>query len=245
MTELNLDDSIEQRTRESLRTLLDLNNQKNVDKNIDELMDIHGGYCDRFDYFSKYISSLNKRNILISGCAVGSEMIVAKRYGFSKIYGTEISSDLVKIGKARLKRFQEMNINYIKGNKLPFADESFTMVYSGHIIEHTTDPFMYLKEHLRVLKKEGILFIEFPNRYWITELHTGLLSFEYLPLSLRNIILKKLSNKFVGYNAVLTGLKPVSIWQVRYYCWRSNYKTRLINVNKPAPGFVRIIISKQ
>jgi len=244
MEDVNIDDSIELSTRESIREFLSSQNQVNLDKNIEELMDINGGYKGRFEYFDSYLSAFHKKRILISGCAIGSEMIVAKQFGFSEIYGTEISQDLVRIGNARLKDLRNMTINYINGNILPFADESFTMVYSGHVIEHTSDPFLYIKEHLRVLRKDGILFIEFPNRYWFTELHTGLFSFEYLPLYVRNFVLKKLSQRDARYEAILIMLKPISIWQIRYFCWRSNYKSRIINVNKPAPGFVRILISK-
>jgi ubiquinone/menaquinone biosynthesis C-methylase UbiE len=49
------------------------------------------------------------------------------------------------------------------GESLPFPDESFDIVYSGNVLEHTQDPERVLSESVRVLRKGGILDMEMPN----------------------------------------------------------------------------------
>jgi len=49
------------------------------------------------------------------------------------------------------------------GEELPFADESFDIVYSANVLEHTADPERVLMESMRVLRRGGILHMEMPN----------------------------------------------------------------------------------
>jgi SAM-dependent methyltransferase len=49
------------------------------------------------------------------------------------------------------------------GENLPFSDESFDVVYSNNVLEHTTNPAQVLREAVRVLKPGGTLYIEVPN----------------------------------------------------------------------------------
>jgi SAM-dependent methyltransferase len=57
-------------------------------------------------------------------------------------------------------------VSYIKtdmGEKLPFPDASFDYVVSIEGIEHTENPFRFLRECARVLKAGGQLFLTTPN----------------------------------------------------------------------------------
>jgi ubiquinone/menaquinone biosynthesis C-methylase UbiE len=49
------------------------------------------------------------------------------------------------------------------GESLPFSDESFDVVYSANVLEHTENPEHVLRESLRVLRKGGVLHMEMPN----------------------------------------------------------------------------------
>jgi SAM-dependent methyltransferase len=49
------------------------------------------------------------------------------------------------------------------GESLPFADESFDIVYSANVLEHTENPEKVLQEAMRVLRPDGLLYMEMPN----------------------------------------------------------------------------------
>src|ERR1035437_1220585 len=49
------------------------------------------------------------------------------------------------------------------GESLPFPDESFDIVYSANVLEHTENPEQELREAVRVLRPGGALYIEIPN----------------------------------------------------------------------------------
>ena len=49
------------------------------------------------------------------------------------------------------------------GESLPYPDESFDIIYSANVLEHTQRPAQVLSESVRVLKRGGILHMEMPN----------------------------------------------------------------------------------
>jgi SAM-dependent methyltransferase len=61
------------------------------------------------------------------------------------------------------------------GERLPFNDCSFDIVYSANVLEHVVNPQRVLEESLRVLKPGGILHMEFPNFMSYYESHYSLL----------------------------------------------------------------------
>lgn len=48
---------------------------------------------------------------------------------------------------------------------LPFADETFDVVFHQGLLEHFRDPEVLLAENCRVLKRGGILLVDVPQRY--------------------------------------------------------------------------------
>jgi len=58
-------------------------------------------------------------------------------------------------------------VDMVGGNALamPFADESFDLVFHQGLLEHFRDPMPLLRENTRVLKKGGMLLVDVPQRY--------------------------------------------------------------------------------
>ena len=223
------------------------------DLHVRELMALDSGFLSRFKYIQSHLPAAALQRLLISGCSAGSEMIVARQFGFQEIHGTEVAQQYIDICQKRLNQCSGFEAVYYDGSHLPYPDERFTCVISAHIIEHTPSPYEYLREHMRVLEPGGWMFLEFPNRYHWRELHTRLPSVEYLPKPLRNAVLRLLSSRMspLGeksrkrYEAVLTTLSPVSIWQVRWYLRKMGLaKSRIAHHYSPAPGYTRMLIVK-
>lgn len=251
--EYQIQPSDEFKAREELTKYLTSLDQGNLKKNIEELLTVEGGFLDRFNFVKPFLCSGAKKHILVSGCAVGSELILARNLGFQRATGTEVAKQYVDIGRERLASIPGVAIELYDGQSLPFVDHSFSMIASGHIIEHTPAPFKYFREHMRVLEPGGLFFIEFPDRYHPVELHTGVPSVEWLPSPLRELVLRFRSSRFSGnsaakrsaYKAIRKTLRPMSVWQIKRFIARCGRReAAVIAVQRPAPGFTRVLIRK-
>lgn len=169
------------------------------------LFDVDGGFETRFDFFMPYITREDKEFMLVSGSSVGSELILAIKHGFRNVVGTEVSDYYIPIANIMTEGIKAETLLY-DGMKLPFESDRFSMIQSCHIIEHTKDPLEYLKEHIRALKSGGLFFIEFPDRYYSTELHTGTKSFEKYPEVIRNTVLTLLSKVHLSLQIIKGGI---------------------------------------
>jgi SAM-dependent methyltransferase len=250
---VSLDPEREEACRARLRDYLTRLGDHSVEQNVEQLFTTEGGFVDRFIYMSKRAPSRVKERLLVSGCSVGSEMIVARRYGYKQIVGVETSSEHVDIARDRLRGTAGFEVVLYDGNALPYPDGHFSAVVSGHIIEHTPSPFLYLREHMRVLKKGGIFFLEFPDRYHPVELHTNLPSAEAYPLPIRSLLLRYRGLSFWRYSdeerrrftKVRKTLQPVSLWQIRSYLVLMGLtRSRIIHQYQPLPGYQRMLIMK-
>jgi SAM-dependent methyltransferase len=236
-----------------LRELLISQNYPMVEVNVQHLMAVDRAFADRFSYFTSRIPETAYRNLLISGCAAGSEMIVARKHGFQRIHGTEIRQRYIDICQQRLAGAEGFEVVLYDGRRLPYPDNYFSAIMSGHIIEHTPSPYAYLREHLRVLEPGGAFFLEFPHRYHYKELHLKVPSGEFLPRPLRWMVYRCLASRISPlsaqtkkhYATILRMLSPVSVWQIRLYLWWLGYpEARVAHRFSVAPGISRVLIIK-
>ena len=91
----------------------------------------------------------------------------------------------VDIRKSIVKKREIMTIRADALN-LPFRSQSFHVVSMFSLVEHVSDHRRCLSEAMRVRKQNGDLVIQFPNRYFPIELHSGLPLLFYLPRRVRN-----------------------------------------------------------
>lgn len=222
-----------------------------IQKQIQYLFDLNGGFADRFNYAAKFVKREQKEFLLVSGSAIGLELLKAFDYGFKKVAGTEIDKYYIDASEVILSGTNAKAYLY-DGEHLPFKDNEFSAIYSGHIIEHTKDPQDYLSEHLRVLKRGGVFFLEFPDRYNDIELHTGTRSFEWLPRSLRNCITRALSlnplfskRRRLLYQSIRETLQQVSVKDIMKWIGNIGQEVEIVDHSTPIKGFTRLIIEKK
>ena len=101
----------------------------------------------------------NSGSVLDLGCGEGSRLasMMGKRVG-----GIGIDINRYAINLARKSYPQHKYIAY-SGKKLPFSANSFGLVYSAFVLEHTQNQQHFINEAIRVLQHNGILIILCPN----------------------------------------------------------------------------------
>ncbi|MCC6653501.1 MAG: class I SAM-dependent methyltransferase [Candidatus Eisenbacteria bacterium] len=198
-------------------------------------------------------TDLSRFRLLISGMGSGSEMIAARNFGFGEIYGTELDPFYISLVSDRLAGHPGFFPTAVDGRSIPFGDDTFDVVVSGHIVEHTADPASYVAEHLRVLKPGGYFLLEFPTRFHTRELHTGLPSIEWLPERVRTGILLSIGRGAFWFSedtrkkcrAITdTALKQISLRRVRKWVVNSESRAALVAKGRPGPGVVYGIFLK-
>ncbi len=70
------------------------------------------------------------------------------------------------------------------GTTLPFADGTFDVIVSNHVIEHVPDASIHVREIHRVLRPGGVAYVATPNRWWPWEFHARMPLLHFLPAGL-------------------------------------------------------------
>ncbi|UCH32753.1 MAG: class I SAM-dependent methyltransferase [Candidatus Bathyarchaeota archaeon] len=111
----------------------------------------------------------NEGRLLDVGCAYGLFVATAsQRY---ESYGIDISRFAVK----KSKKYCRGTIARAAAKTLPFKDETFEVVTVVDTLEHISHLNECLRDIVRILKKNGILFLQLPNPLvWHLFGHLGL-----------------------------------------------------------------------
>ena len=127
-----------------------------------------------------------------------------------------------------MKIFPKVNLIFGNGKKLNFPDNSFDIVFSNAVVEHTgsrEEQRQFIHEIVRVGKRA---FITTPNYWFPVDSHTLMPFVHYLPLRVRFSIYKKFgreSHADLNYLNLLTpgeflGLFPK---QVKVHLYKQRY----------------------
>jgi ubiquinone/menaquinone biosynthesis C-methylase UbiE len=90
------------------------------------------------------------------------------------------------------------------GEKLPFPDASFDIIYSTNVLEHVEDPVKVIREAVRVLKPGGTMQFVLPNYRSYYDGHYGVF---HPPLWWRGL--------FPWYVKAIFGRDPAFAWTLR------------------------------
>jgi ubiquinone/menaquinone biosynthesis C-methylase UbiE len=140
--------------------------------------------------FVRRVGNIQGEKILDAGCGNGGISIAFASAG-AEVTGVEVEEELYNISIQHAK-LHDLRVNFLlyDGGRLPLQDNSFDAAVSTSVLEHTSDPVLYLEEILRVLRPGGSLYLTFPNKLWPKETHTGLWFLTYIPSVFRSYMIK-------------------------------------------------------
>jgi SAM-dependent methyltransferase len=199
------------------------------------------------------LSSFENMKILVPGSALGGECFAALELGAREVTGLEIFGELVLESKKYATSRDATNVTFLEFDGRKFPNHGYDLVLSGHVIEHSPDWREHLNECIKATRLQGRVYLEFPSRYHFKELHTGLISFEWLPSSVRKLLnlssakiyeLLGKHEKSLARHAIQDTLQQVSERQISRYIRRRFGNSILVRrSSNPVPGIVRLIIS--
>jgi len=105
--------------------------------------------------------------ILEVGCNLGQMTFPLAEKGF-EITGFDLSNNAVEKANARVKKYKVRNIHFETQDAERYVghnNESFDAVFSFSAFRYFPNPDRALNEAYRVLKKDGVIIIDFPNKY--------------------------------------------------------------------------------
>lgn len=155
-----------QHEREEIRIQKHFNGISQFYYDIVEEYPFTSGYYHRkeFDIVMEIVKRHKPKRILDVGCATGKILKSLKgMLPSSSFYGCDISSKMLKIAK-------DNNYSSIHADitNLPFKDNSFDFVYTLEVLEHLPNGLIdvekSIEELFRIVTKDGIILLEFPNK---------------------------------------------------------------------------------
>lgn len=129
----------------------------------------------RFSYFNKlldinYNSGFKNKKALDLGCGGGLLSEELSKIGLN-VTGVDPSKESISIAcEHAIKSGLSIEYKEAFGEKLPFDDGVFDMVFCCDVLEHVNDVSKVISEIARVLKKGGLFFFDTVNRTLISKI---------------------------------------------------------------------------
>lgn len=142
------------------------------------------------------------------GCGMGTDLLQFARGG-AHCTGVDLTPRSIEISRLHFDLYQ-MRADFVltDAETLPFADESFDVVYSNGVLHHTPGTAAAIREAHRILRPGGVAKVMLYHRrslYYWTEiiLHRGLLRGHFL----RGHTPAEIMSRYVEYSS--TGARPL------------------------------------
>ncbi len=134
----------------------------NRDKLI-EFMKMKRGY----DYSNNFafLDYLKNRKVAELGCGHGYITFCLYDY-VTAIDGFDVDQNALLVARELMKAYgldHRINFTAMESDEVPAESDSYDCVLSADVIEHVQNPFKYLSESYRILRKGGRLLISTPN----------------------------------------------------------------------------------
>lgn len=120
---------------------------------------LYPGLGEHLDLMIRYLDAppANQHRLLDVGCGDGEALDILRRLGWQTT-GVEVDGKAVASARARGLDVRQGHLQ-----DAGFAEHSFDVTTSSHVIEHVHDPLEFLREQRRILKPGGRLIAVTPN----------------------------------------------------------------------------------
>jgi len=135
--------------------------QQRATPNIDIYYNTYSGRSMLRAFAELLPGSLEGKKLLDVGCGVGYYFQYFRGIGAKELVGVDVGEELLETTK-KVNPF--VKTVAARAENLPFPDEYFDIVISLGLVEHFKNPEPVLNEFTRVLKVDGILITETPNK---------------------------------------------------------------------------------
>lgn len=138
------------------------------------------------NYFNK---PLNTLTVLDAGSGRGEYSLEMSKH-FKKVVGVEPFEDAHVFAVKNVPK-NKKNLSFYHSNLESFSSkEKFDLIVMLTVFEHLRNPKKVFDKVFSLLKKDGLIYLTAPNKYWLFEQHYGLPFLSWIPLPLANIYLK-------------------------------------------------------
>jgi ubiquinone/menaquinone biosynthesis C-methylase UbiE len=129
---------------------------------------------DKLRYLPRLVdfTAYRGRTLLEVGCGIGTDLVRFARGG-ALVTGIDLSETAIELAR---KNFQlhgvaAEDLRVANAEALPFADDSFDVVYGHGVVQYTADPERLLRECCRVLRPGGeAIFMVYNRISWLNAL---------------------------------------------------------------------------
>ena len=152
------------------------------------------------------------RRVLEVGCGAGTDLARFAKGG-ALVSGVDLSSSAIALARQNFDQQRlQGDLREGDGENLPFADDTFDLVYAHGVVQYTTNPERLVEECRRVLRPGGEAVFQMYNRIsWLNALSKLMkvpLEHEDAP-----VLLKYSAGEF---RALLKGFRDVRIVEERF-----------------------------
>jgi ubiquinone/menaquinone biosynthesis C-methylase UbiE len=105
------------------------------------------------------------KDVLEVGCGAGQGLGYISRIA-KTVVGGDVDEKILSFARKTYNGNKKIEIRIIDAQDLPFEKESFDVVILYEAIYYLVSPDRFIKEALRVLRKQGILIVCSVNREW-------------------------------------------------------------------------------
>ena len=111
------------------------------------------------------------RQVLEVGCGAGTDLVRFAQHG-AHVTGVDIADSAIRLARANFEqRGLNASLMVADGERLPFVESAFDLVYAHGVVQYTADGQRLVEECRRVLKPGGQAIFQVYNRLsWLNAL---------------------------------------------------------------------------